>query len=213
MLKQTTIFILFFVFFIQATYPTQALPTRDSTAESALEQTIRKRRSHRTFTNTALSEEEISRILFAGQGITEDTHGFRTAPSAGATYPLSLYVFTEEGVFLYVPTEHHLKKISSEDSREMLSQAALGQDFIAEAGATFLFSAIPQRTTNRYGSRGMQYIYMECGHAAQNMLLQATDLGLSGVPVGAFTEEALRPLLYHPDEEVPLYIISIGRER
>ena len=186
------------------------LPSPRSSGSLSLEQALSQRRSVRRFSSKPLTSEETSQLLWAAQGITEPNRGLRTAPSAGATYPLETYLATSNGLFRYRVREHALEPIVTRDIRSALASACLGQSFIAQAPATIVFTAVPERTTRRYGARGRMYIHMEAGHAAQNVHLQAVALGLGSVPIGAFDDEAVSRLLQLPEGEIPLYLISIG---
>ncbi len=179
----------------------------------SLEAAIAGRRSIRAFRDRALNEEELSQLLWAAQGITDARRGFRAAPSAGATYPLETYTVTANGVDRYHPDKHRLESVSTEDHRPALAAAALGQDSVRQAPLIMVFSAVPQRTTRRYGERGQMYIHMEAGHAAQNIHLQAAALDLGSVPIGAFDPDQVAGVLGIPDEETVLYLIPIGEPR
>jgi SagB-type dehydrogenase family enzyme len=175
----------------------------------SIEACIEARRSIRNFKNDSLTLQEISNILWAAQGITDKTHGFRSSPSAGATYPLELFVAKHDGLFRYIPQSHVLKKQSDRDVRKDIAEAALNQMFIADAGLVIVITAIFERTTYRYGKRGIQYVYNEVGHCAQNIHLEAVALGLGSVPIGAFDDEELKRILGLKEEE-PVYIIPVG---
>jgi SagB-type dehydrogenase family enzyme len=186
------------------------LPDPQSEGPVSLEYALRHRRSIRVFADRALTEDEISQLLWAAQGIT-DPRGFRTAPSAGAMYPLELYLLTAEGLFHYLPREHALQRLSETDLRRPLYEAALQQEFILEAPATIVFTAVQSRTEARYGaSRSPRYIHMEVGHAAQNLLLQAAALGLGAVPVGAFNDDRVQAVIGLPADHEPLYLVPVG---
>lgn len=189
----------------------KALPKPKTKGTMSVEEAIAARRSVRSYSNRALAEEEISQLLWAAQGITEERRGYRSAPSAGATYPLETYAVIPEGVFRYDPQQHALNEVKAGDVRGRLARAAYDQWFIGEAGATIVFAAVPQRTTQRYGTRGQMYIHMEAGHAAQNVHLQAVALGLGSVPVGAFDDDAVAAVLGLPRGQVPLYLVPVGR--
>jgi SagB-type dehydrogenase family enzyme len=179
----------------------------------SLEEALNQRRSVREFADASLSIEEISQLLWAAQGIT-DTEGRRTAPSAGALYPLELYVLMSEGFFHYDPEEHSLHRLSREDLRRAVYAAALEQDSVLQAPVTLVFTAVYRRTEQRYGSqRTPRYVHMEVGHAAQNVLLQAVALGLGGVPIGAFHDARVQQVLALPEDHAPLYLIPVGRPR
>jgi SagB-type dehydrogenase family enzyme len=156
-----------------------------------------------------LTLEQISQLTWAAQG--QDTHSYyRTVPSAGATYPLDLFIVTGDGLFHYLPAKHSLEKLIDQDLRAALASAALGQDFIEAAPLTLVFAAQFSRTTGRYGQRGIRYVYMEAGHAAQNVHLQAEALGLGSVAVGAFDDASVSKVLSLPDYLEPLYMVAVG---
>jgi SagB-type dehydrogenase family enzyme len=179
----------------------------------SLKAAITLRRSVREFFSESLTMEEISQLLWAAQGLTHDGHR-RTAPSAGATYPLELYLVTAESVSHYDVRNHTLLLAMEGDLRQDLFIASLEQDFILEAPATIVFAAVFARTEQRYGvARSPRYVHMEVGHAAQNVLLQAVGLGLGAVPVGAYEDERVSSVLELPADHVPLYMISVGHSR
>jgi len=187
------------------------LPSPSLKGNVSLEEAIFKRRSHREFLDRDLDLNQISQILWAGQGITLERFGikFRTAPSAGALYPIEIYLLTKEGVFHYLPSEHKLIQIIDKDLREKLSISCWGQSFIKEAPLSIVICAVYARTTQKYGQRGIRYVHIEVGHVAQNIILEATALGLASVCVGAFDDSEVKDLLSLSREE-PLYIIPIG---
>lgn len=184
------------------------LPAPEFTGMS-VEKCMEIRRSVRSYKDQALSLQQVSNILWAAQGITEDRYGFRTAPSAGATYPLEIFIAKEDGLFRYVPESHGIKREIDKDIRGDIAKAALGQRFISDAGMVVIVTAIFERTTRRYSKRGVHYVYIEAGHCAQNIHLEAVALGLGSVPVGAFRDDDLRSVLKLRGEE-PLYIIPVG---
>jgi len=190
----------------------ESLPPPDPEGGMSLTQALARRRSRREYGMRDLTEDELSQLLWAAQGIT-DSRGFRTAPSAGATYPLETYVATVRGLFHYRPQGHRLVRIGEDDLRSALAGAALQQRWVREAPAVFIFSAVRERTSRRYGQRAERYIHMEAGHAAQNLLLQAVALGLAAVPVGAFYDDQVAEILGLPQDEAPLYLIPVGEER
>ena len=185
-----------------------ALPPR-LTGEMALEQAIANRRSVREFTDEALSQSEISQLFWAAQGIT-DQRGLRAAPSAGALYPLELYVALPDGAYHYLPRSHAIQLVSERDLREDLWEAGLKQDALRQAPAIFVIAAVYQRTEAKYGDRAQRYVQMEAGHAAQNLLLQAVALGLGAVPIGAFYDDQVQASLGLPADQRVLYLIPVG---
>ncbi|MCH8473993.1 MAG: SagB/ThcOx family dehydrogenase [Opitutales bacterium] len=189
-----------------------ALPELAEYSSMSVEEAIAERRSVREFADSSLSDEAISRLLWAAQGITCPAQDFRAAPSAGATYPLEVYLVDQRGVFRYVPQDHELEKIGSGDRRSRLSGAALRQEVIAEAPVTIVIAAEPERTVGRYGeTRAERYVHMEAGHAAQNIHLQAVALELGSVPIGAFEDEQVQSVLSLPENHQPLYLIPLGK--
>lgn len=197
------------------------LPPPKKEGRISLEETIQKRRSRRAFEDLPLSLEQVSQLLWAAQGITGEEGFFRSSPSAGATYPLTLWVVVgkrgvkglKEGVYRYLPHPHALVFWLKNDLREGLARAALGQKFIAEAPLTLVISADYNRTTRRYGKRGIRYVHIEVGHVGENIYLQAEALGLGTVAVGAFWDEKVKSLLKLPREEDPLYLMPVGYPR
>jgi SagB-type dehydrogenase family enzyme len=143
---------------------------------------------------------------------------FRTAPSAGALYPLEVYIVAGNvsglpaGVYKYKHKGHELLRISAGDKRKELCRAALGQEAIKDAGAVMVFTVVYERTTVKYGERGKRYVYMETGHAAQNVYLEAESLNLGTVAIGAFTDSEVKKVLNLPEKEEPLYLMPIGKK-
>jgi len=196
---------------------TVSLPEPQLDGEVSLEQSLLGRRSTRSYTSDPLALEEVSQLLWAAQGIT-NAAGHRTAPSAGGLYPLELYLVVgnvenlEPGVYHYLPEKHELVLLAEGDIRTNLSGAALSQTCVKEGAVSIVMTAIYERTTGKYGERGIMYVHIEAGHAAQNLCLQATALGLGLVTVGAFNDEQVVEVLDLPDDENPLYIIPVGRK-
>ena len=186
------------------------LPEPRRSGQLSLEETLLIRRSARTFSDQPLRLSEISQLLWAAQGIT-NPRGYRTAPSAGALYPLELYCVTEAGVFHYLPHDHALITVLEGDVREPLHKAGLSQEAILDAPMVLIFTAVYERTRVKYGAeRSPRYVHLEAGHAAQNVLLQAVSLGLGAVPIGAFTDDDVQHLLGLPRDHQPLYLIPVG---
>jgi SagB-type dehydrogenase family enzyme len=192
------------------------LPQPRLDGEVSVESTLKQRRSTREFSAAPLGIEDVSQLLWAAQGVT-NPEGFRTAPSAGALYPLEVYVVAgvvrelAAGVYKYQPFRHQLKQISRKDKRSELAEAALGQESVKNNAVVLVFSAVEKRTTAKYGSRGIRYIHIEVGHAAQNVYLQAMSLGLGTVAVGAFDDDAVKRVLEMPAEEMALYLMPLGK--
>ncbi len=193
------------------------LPQPNSESSISVEQAFLLRRSVREYKDEALTAQEISQILWAAQGITAPEKGGRTAPSAGALYPLEVYLVVKDvenikpGVYHYLPEGHKLKKLFEGDVSKELAQAALGQTFISQAPVAVVLTGVFARTTGKYEERGVQYVFMEAGHAAQNVCLQVHSLGLGTVTVGAFYDEEVKELLKLSADEIPLYVMPVGR--
>lgn len=185
------------------------LPAPRSQSAVSLEETLLDRRSVRAFTDQGLTLVELSQLLWATQGITADWGG-RTAPSAGALYPLEVYLVTPDALYHYLPEGHRAEVLSDEDLRIELTRAALDEPAVYGAPAVFVITAVYARTAAKYGERGERYVHLEAGHAAQNLLLQAGALGLAGVPIGAFSDGDVARVLDLPPDRVPLYLIPIG---
>lgn len=177
----------------------------------SLEEALRRRRSGREFGPDPLTAGEILRLCWAAQGVTHP-EGFRTAPSAGATYPLELHVATAEGIARYEPAGNRLQPRLARDFRPAVRRAALGTEEVTAAPALFVIAAVVARTARRYGAeRSPRYVHFEVGHAAQNLLLEAAALGLAAVPIAAFDDDGVREALALPRGEEPLYLIPVGR--
>jgi SagB-type dehydrogenase family enzyme len=190
-----------------------ALPTPRVKGPLSLEETLAQRRSVREFAPTPLTQVELGQLLWAGQGITHEA-GFRTAPSAGALYPLEVYAVTAEAVYHYRPQGHQLIVHLKGDLRPAVHAAALRQDSILQAPAVFVIAAVYARTAQKYGEeRSPRYVHLEAGHAAQNLLLQAVALGLGGVPIGAFYDDQVQRVLALPPDHEPLYLIPVGHPK
>jgi len=188
------------------------LPKPVHTGKMSLEETLLRRESVRDFTSQPLTLQETSQLLWAAQGMTRKWGG-RTAPSAGALYPLEAYLVTAEGFFHYLPDRHQLIRLSDRNLLKDLCLAALGQACTREAPAVIVLTAVYERTSGKYGQRAERYIAMEAGHTAQNILLQATALGLGTIPVGAFHDDRVQKTLGLPVDHRPLYLIPVGHRR
>ena len=189
------------------------LPRPREQGTMSLEETLARRRSVRDFTSSGITPAELGQLCWAAQGVTA-AGGLRTAPSAGALYPLELYAVSADGVLHYRPGPHETVLHRAGDLRNALRQAALGQDALAEAPVVFVLAAVYERTAAKYGEgRARRYAQLEAGHAAQNLLLQAVALGLGAVPIGAFDDRRVQAVLGLPADQEPLYLIPVGRVR
>jgi len=203
---------------------TYILPSPQADGKISVEHALANRRSHRSYTDQAISAEQLSQVLWAAYGITSPRPdspnlrgGLRTAPSAGGLYPYEIYILVgkvngiETGLYHYVSQEHKIVKVRDQDLRESLSVASFGQNQIKEAPVTLLYAAIYGRMVARYGARGTdRFVYIDLGHSAQNVYLQAEALKLGTCSVGGFDDEKVIEIMQLPEEEIPLYIMPLG---
>ena len=188
----------------------------------SLEEAIAARRSVRSYSEDSLSMAELSQILFAAQGVTarRGDYGLRSAPSAGGTYPIEVYALADRieglapGIYHYEPEGHALELVKAGSHGKSLARVCLGQSMPEEAALSVVLTAVPERTTLRYGERGIRYVHMEAGHVSQNICLECASLGLGAVPIGAFDDGQLDRLIgIDGGQEISLYVNSIGRIR
>jgi len=195
---------------------TTTLPQPRFKGGISVEEALKQRRSIRKFSESPLTLFEVSQILWSAQGTTYNNR-YRTAPSAGALYPLELFLVVgkvqnlKPGVYKYLPVTHQLALIGKEDKRPEMADAALDQSWVRKNAAVMVFSAVEERTTMKYGSRGIRYVHIEVGHAAQNVFLQVQSLGLGAAVVGAFDDEQTRKILNLQKDHHILYLMPIGR--
>lgn len=197
------------------------LPDPSLKGEMTVEESLRRRRSVRRYKSVSLNLMQVSQLLWAAYGISDSTtysiRKLRTAPSAGATYPLEIYLMAGKvdglvpGLYRYIPDNHALQLYSHGDIRTQVAEACLSQMMLAEAPASLVYSAVYSRTVSRYGDRGAErYVCMDLGHSAQNVYLQATAMGLATCAIGAFDDEQLASIIKPPAEEKLLYLMPIG---
>lgn len=207
--------------------PMIRLPAPAADGGAPLTRALAQRRSVRSFSATPLQLSEVAQLLWAAQGVTQPTPapagwqwgewrgGLRTAPSAGALYPLELYVLAtavdglDRGLYRYLPVDHALVRVGDGDAAA-LAAAALGQRAITEAPAVVIVTGVQARTAVKYGERAPRYVHIEVGAAAENLLLQAAALGLGGVFMGAFRDDAVQQTLGLPDDHAPLALVVVG---
>jgi len=190
-----------------------------------VEEAILLRKSIREWRDSPITIEQLSMILWASQGVVENVDGWlrRAAPSAGATYPLEIYVvigegsvslgngsYVEAGVYKYDYRRHSLRLVKSGDFRNDLWQATLRQDWVREAPVSLVICAVYERTTWRYGERGIRYVHIEVGHVGQNVYLMSTALGLGTVAIGAFYDDEVARVVNARRDERPLYVFPVG---
>lgn len=209
---------------IDSTQLMYGLPSPRTVGSVSLEETLLNRRSRRSYTNEPITSDDLSQILWAAYGISKPmpnprlSGGFKTAPSAGATYPLEIYALVgnvkdiEPGVYKYIPDGHKIIRVIDRDVKPELCSAALNQEMIKDAPACLLYSAIYSRATRVYGNRGRdRYVCIDLGHSAENVYLQAEALHLGTCAIGAFNDNEVRKVMQIPEEEELLYIMPIGK--
>jgi SagB-type dehydrogenase family enzyme len=202
------------------------LPKPAFSSDFSIEEVLEARRSVRSYTDEPVTLEEVSQLLWAAYGITYTREGlpdfirggFKTAPSAGARYPLEIYLVAGNvkgllpGIYWYVPEGHVIHRLTDGDVRIDLQAACLSQAFAGKAPISIVWSAVYERCTEKYGDRGRdRYVCMDLGHSAQNVYLQCGSLGLGTCAIGAFSDDSLKKLIGMTEEEVPLYVMPVGR--
>jgi len=195
-----------------------ALPT-DWEINGSLGDVLQYRRSRRRYTDKPLSMQELAMLLWASQGINARAgrYLFRTAPSAGALYPVETYLSVQNvqplspGLYHFQPVEFGLERIDAGPTGAKVAEAALGQNFMAKAGVVFIWSAVLRRNFSKYGHRGLRYVMLDAGHICQNLLLAAEGLGLGACPVAAFYDDECNRLLgLDGEEESVIYLAAVG---
>jgi len=198
-----------------------SLPPPAITGTMSLEEAISRRRTVRAYRPLPLDLQQLSQLLWATHGVIDPVEGRKAIPSAGALYPLEVYVATgkegvkglEAGVYHFLPEDHALEMILSGDRRREVAEASLWQMWMAEAPVTFAIAADYARTTAKYRERGIRYVLMEVGHAAQNLFLQSVALGLGAGIVGAFYDDQVTNALGLPPEHEPLLLMPVGHPK
>ncbi len=193
--------------------PVISLPKAKTKGQMSVEEALQKRRSRREFADEALTLEQLGQLLWAAQGQTHPW-GYRTAPSAGALYPMELYAVVgkveglQAGLYHYEVAEHGLKRLKSGDLRRALQRACLGQGMIGAGPVSIIMAADYGRTAKKYKARAKRYVHIEAGHIGQNIYLQAESLGLGTCAVGAFSDSQVKGLLGIAEE--PVYVMPLG---
>jgi SagB-type dehydrogenase family enzyme len=194
------------------------LPQPNTEGTVSVERAIKQRRTVRAFMPQALDLNQLSQLLWAAHGITENNGFKRAAPSAGALYPMDVYVVVgknsvaqiEAGVYHYEPEGHFLSIVVKADLRDVVARASLSQVWMAKAPINFIITAEYKRATVKYGRRGVRYAMIEAGHMGQNLFLQAEALGFKAGIVGAFHDKELIEVMNIPSSHEPLLIMPVG---
>ena len=187
-----------------------ALPKPKLNSSMSVTQAIAQRHSTRSFSSEPITQQQLSQLLWAGQGITHDNK-LRTTPSAGAKYPLELFIINSDSSFHYLADGHQLERLNAKPSREKIYQVALKQDWVKDAPLLIIIAADFDRTKQKYPEAAERFVWMEVGHCAQNIMLQATSMHLGIVGVGSFDADTMQKLL-PTGEWTPLYILCIGNK-
>ncbi len=185
-------------------------PKVEKQGNLSLEETLWQRKSTRAFSDKVLTTKQIGQLLWAAQGVNRTANQHRTAPSAGGTYPLEIYYIVADGVYHYLPDEHAAVQVQSGNVWNALSKEGLSTNSAYDAPCVFVISAVIERTYSKYKEEAERYVYLEGGHAAQNLLLQLIPLGLGGVPNGSVLTPKAKDILGIPKEEKPIYILAVG---
>lgn len=182
-------------------------------------ESLRRRRSERRYQDRPLSREEVAALLWATQGVTLASRHYllRTAPSAGALYPVETYLAVhrvagvEPGIWHFNIPGFALELVRAGDFRRPLADAGLSQSFLGTAAVVFIWTGILNRARWKYRERAIRYVFLDAGHICQNLMLAATALNLGCCPVGAFFDGEVEALLGVDGEEEPaLYLASVG---
>jgi SagB-type dehydrogenase family enzyme len=197
-----------------------SLPRPADKGTVTVEEALKARRSHRSFSTRPLTLGQFSQILWAAYGVSGKSfgHHLKTAPSAGALYPMDIYAVLgargveglTAGVYHYVPEDHHVECIQGGDLRASLAENSLRQMWMARAPVVIVITGEYARSSGKYGRRGVTYTHIEAGHVGQNIFLQAEALGLKAGIVGAFDNEGIIKAIGIPAQHDPLLVMPVG---
>ncbi|MCS7286458.1 MAG: SagB/ThcOx family dehydrogenase [Anaerolineae bacterium] len=201
--------------------PTIPLPKPVPIGKMSVEEALEKRRSIRDYSREPLSLQELSLLLHLTDGITLWRYGigFRTAPSAGALYPIEIYLVINRveglkpGIYHYNVRAHTLELLKEGDFRQEMVNYCLGQEMPGTAAVTFILTAMFQRIRWKYRERAYRYILLEGGHIGQNIYLGATAMGLGACAIGAFLDDPVNSLIgIDGKREAVIYILTVGKK-
>ena len=191
-------------------------PTLDGGA--SIEKVLNERRSVRAYQDTPLTEKNVSQLLWAGQGINEESTKKRTAPSARAKYPIELYLVVfnvegiEKGVYQYIPDGHQIVKVFGEDKNEAIVKAAGSQPSISKCPAAFIIAGNYLKMSENVDEQAIRFTHTEVGHVSQNIALQGVALGIGSVVIGGFQQGILSEVLEFPPDTKPIYVMPVGNK-
>jgi SagB-type dehydrogenase family enzyme len=198
--------------------PRVVLPLASTGWTATLQEVFTRRRSIRDYSEKPLTLDQTARLLWAAQGVT-GLGGLRTAPSAGAIYPLRTYLLAfqikdlPKGLYRYEPDAHELCTLGRGDRRKRMVRAADGQECANQCAAMVVLAADLRRMTREYGDAAQTLALLEAGHIAQNLLLAATALGLGAICLGKTDNTLIHQILELPDTETPFYLLLAGHPR
>lgn len=184
-----------------------------------VEKAIAIRRSIRAFTEQPVTLQQVAQLLLSANGITHkfQARTMRAAPSAGALYPIDLYVLAhhvtglDSGLYHFRPKDSSLESVKAGDHSAAIHEASLGQESVGPSPVTLVLTARFDRSTRKYADRGYRYAYIDAGAICENVYLQATSLGLGTVAVGAFYDDAMNKLIgIDGKSEATLLIMPVG---
>ncbi|MGQ9618699.1 MAG: SagB/ThcOx family dehydrogenase [Candidatus Aminicenantia bacterium] len=196
------------------------LPSPETSGGDSIWDCLRKRRSHRDYKGESVTLKELSQVLWGAYGVTAKGWGYylKTAPSAGALYPIEIYVASfnvdglRNGIYNFNPVDMTLKGIFEGNFSREITYACLDQDFILNSSFVLILTAIPSRTTSRYRERGVRYIFMDLGCIIQNIYISLTALNMGGCVIGAFSDSAMNKIMnLNPEKELVLALFSAGK--
>ena len=192
-----------------ARQPEVRLPEPQTSGGMSLAEALTKRRSQKAFVSKPLSTKQVSQLCWAAQGITDKERGLRTAPSAMALYAIHVFIVDDRGAHEYLPQPHTLRNLSVDGALDRL-RMAVGQASVESAPLSMVLAMEPARLEARCGKNAERYSLIEAGHVAQNVLLQATAMGVASVPVGGIDEGKVAAALDLPAGMRPVYVLPIG---
>lgn len=196
-----------------------SLPTDVNYSKLSLDVALKVRRSVRRYATTPLSLEQLSYLVWAANGVQRVEEGFvyRTAPSAGALYPIETYVLVNnvigvsKGIYHYRVMDHALETLRPGEYAKDLAEAAMGQSSCNNCAFAFIWTAVFQRATWKYGDRAYRYVYLDAGHIAENVALTAAAMGLGSCPIGAMFDDEVNEIVgVDGIGESTVYMTTVG---
>ncbi|MEW6203546.1 MAG: SagB/ThcOx family dehydrogenase [bacterium] len=197
------------------------LPEPKFVAGDSLWDAMRERRSIRRYSNQPISLVELSNLIWSFAGITKETAHYilRTAPSAGALYPIETYLVVnniaglEQGVYHHDVRRFALEMLKKGKFGEKTADACLGQNMCETAAVVFIWTAVVPRCRSKYHERAYRYIYMDAGHIGQNVYLAATAMNFGCCGIGAFYDDEVNAIVDADGKiETAVYLATVGKK-